>query len=230
MAEGDVHKHLKLIGLHFLKQKCRHLIANEVKFYNSKSIADVVGINLKRKEVRVIECKSSYSDFKRDKKLFDEKTSYYNHANYSYIMCPANVIPKNEMPHGYGLLYVDEYDNVTTVKNPTKNEKPKTRFETTLRRTSLSLTNELLYKSENIENKDKTSGAFKRNANIFFISVRCPQCKRATKELIHKESTKILKCKYCKKDIDLNKAKTREITGYNDKFIKKILRLSELSK
>ena len=56
MAEGEMHAHLKKLGLEWLKKKVTDLAANECKFRNLRSIADVVGINLKREEVRVIEC------------------------------------------------------------------------------------------------------------------------------------------------------------------------------
>ncbi|MFW6007904.1 MAG: MmcB family DNA repair protein [archaeon] len=230
MAEGDIHKHLKEVALFYLKDKCVDLIANEVKFWNARSVADAVGINLKRKEIRVIEVKASYSDFKRDDKLFKEKSSYYNHAHYAYIMCPTDIIPKEEIPKGYGLLYVDEYDNIIVEKNPTKNKgRLKTRFNTTLKRTARSLTNTFLYHEQNKFNKDQTYGKFKYKANILLISVACPNCRKHTKELIHKDYTKEIICRNrkCKTTINLKKSKIKEITGFNNGFINKINTLNK---
>lgn len=227
MAEGDVHKHLKNVALRWLKTKVTDLVANEVEFSNAYSIADAVGINLKRKEIRVIECKSTFGDFKRDKKLHGKQTSYFNHAHYSYIMCPTDIIPSTETPYGYGLLYVDEYDNITLVKRPIKNTgRLKTMFNTTLRKTSRALTNSYLFQEENKRNYDVTQGRFSRKSNIKLISVRCPNCKKTIKELIIKDKTKTIKCK-CKTDIDLTRAKFREITGFNSTFIKKINELKD---
>ena len=76
MAEGVVHKRLKYLGLCFLKEKCTDIICIEAKYRNIRSIADVCGINLKRQEVRIIECKASKQDYVRDKKLMDLDKSY----------------------------------------------------------------------------------------------------------------------------------------------------------
>ncbi|MNN01383.1 hypothetical protein D3C81_1140000 [compost metagenome] len=202
------------------------MVCNEVDFYNAWSIADAVGLNFKRKEVRVVEVKATKGDFKRDTKLFGDKTSYFYHAHYSYIMCPTNVINIEDLPHGYGLLWVDEHDNITTVKKPIKNTaRLKTLFDTTMKRTVKQLTNTYLYYEQNKENKDETNGKFSRNSNIKFISVRCPSCKKSMKDLIHKDKTKVIKCK-CKAEIDLTKAKIREITGFNKNFIDKVNKLN----
>lgn len=228
MAEGEVHKHLKKIALHFLKSKVTDLIATEVEFNNAWSVADAVGLNLKRREVRVIEVKATKGDFTRDTKLFGDKTSYFYHAHYSYIMCPENIIKPEEVPYGYGLIWVDENDVCNIVKNPIKNTaRLKTLFDTTLKRTARSLTNTYLYHEENKENKDETAGKFSRNAVVKLISVRCPVCKKATKELINKDFTGTIKCsqRSCIGQIDLSKAKIREVTGFNNAFINKINKL-----
>lgn len=227
MAEGEVHAHLKTVALKFLKEKITDLVAVEVPFGNAWSVADAVGINFKREEVRVVECKATKGDFLRDKKLFGNKTSYFYHAHYSYIMCPTDIIQPKEIPYGYGLLYVDEYDNITMVKKPIKNTaRLKTLFKTTMKNTAKTLTNTTLYHKSNQENKDETQGKFSRNAKIKLIAVRCPGCKKYAKELIYEGKTTSIKCK-CKYEIDLTKAKIREITGFNDTFIKKINKLKE---
>ena len=92
---------------------------------------------------------------------------------------------------------------------------------------SRACTNTLIYYFDNLENKDNTKGKFKRNAKIFYSSIRCPKCKHITKELINKEKSLIIKCKYCKENIDLKNTYIRDITGFNDSFIKKINKLKE---
>ena len=47
------------------------------------------------------------------------------------------------------------------------------------------------------------------------------------KKLINKEKSLIIKCKYCKENIDLKNTYIRDITGFNDSFIKKINKLKE---
>lgn len=148
LAEGNMHKNLKKHARFFLKEKVTDIVANEVKFRNIKCIADTVGINLKRKEIRIIEAKATREDFLRDKKLFSENHSYFYHAHFSYIICPSHLLQAHEMPYGYGLLWVNDIGEVSVVKKPLKNkEKLKTRFDTILKRTVRRLSNELLYSS-----------------------------------------------------------------------------------
>lgn len=146
MAEGSVHKRLKIVAAAFLKKNCTDLVSTETKFRNLRSIADACGINLKRKEIRVVEVKATYKDYIRDSKLFKLDKSYFPHCNYFYIMCPTDIIPKDKVLKEFGLLYVDENNIITVIQRPTKNKKLKTRFETTLRNTCRSITNDLVFK------------------------------------------------------------------------------------
>ncbi len=158
MSEGSVHKHLKLAAIAFLKKYCIDVVSLETKFRNIRSVADVCGINLKRKEVRVIEVKATKEDYLRDKKLFQLEKSYYPHCNYFYIMCPAGVIDKKDVLKEIGLIYVDSDDKLTIVQKPIKNKKLKTRFETTLKNSVRSITNDLVFKFYNINSKLKYTG------------------------------------------------------------------------
>lgn len=229
MAEGEIHAHLKKIALLFLKEKCTDLIGTEVPFKNAYSIADCVGINLKRKEIRVIEVKATKADFIRDKKLFEEKTSYFGHAHYSYIMCPKEVILPSDLPYGYGLIWVDEFDNLSLVKRPIKNTKRlKTMFDTTLKRTARSLTNTFLFHNENKENKDLTAGKYSTSPLVDFISATCPKCKKRTQFLVNVNDLEV-KCsrRACETTIDLTRARKHVITSYNKTFISKINKIIE---
>jgi hypothetical protein len=146
MAEGPVHKRLKAAGMRFLKEKCTDVIAREVKYKNFRSIADVVGINLKRREVRVIECKAVKSDYDRDKKLLDLDQSYYKHCSYFYIMCPTGIINLDDVPKEYGLLWVNENNEVEIKRNAKKyTGRMKTMFDTSLKNTIKACTNDLLF-------------------------------------------------------------------------------------
>ncbi|GAE24942.1 hypothetical protein JCM9140_908 [Halalkalibacter wakoensis JCM 9140] len=72
--ESKAHKHLKTQALYWLKGKMTDLCANEVKLFvhRKRFKADAVGINLKRKEVRIIEVKVTRSDFLRDDVLHSD--------------------------------------------------------------------------------------------------------------------------------------------------------------
>lgn len=229
MAEGDVHKHLKKLALYWLKSVVTDVVANEVDFKNAYSVADAVGCNLKRKEVRVIEVKATKGDFLRDKKLFGEKTSYFLHAHYSYIMCPTGIIQPDELPHGYGLIWVDEYDNLTVEKKPIKNtSRLKTLFDTTLKRTMRSLTNTFLFHEENKDHKDPTGGKYSRNPLVDFVAATCPFCKKRSQYLVNVDDVEV-KCskRGCGATINLTKARKRVITSYNKTFINQINKLVE---
>ncbi len=223
MAEGIVHQHLKEIGLKWIKTKVTDLVCPEVDFKNIYSIADVVGVNFKRQEIRVIEVKATKKDFLRDKKLFNKETSYYYHSHYCYIMSPQNIINKDEVPYGYGLLWVNDKDEVEVVKNPIKNKsRLKTLFQTTLKKTVKQLTNTFLYKEENRFNYDETKNKFSRNSIIKMISYKCLFCKQKSKDLINIQNTKYLDCSFCKEKNELDKISYNVITGFNSNFIKKI--------
>ena len=146
MAESVMHKQLKKQALFYLKDKVVDIVANEVKFRNIGCVADAVGINLKRKEIRIVEAKATREDFFRDKKLFEEKTSYAFHGHYAYIICPSELIRATEVPKNYGLLWLNEQGEVLVMKNPVKNTGIlRTRFDTTLKRSVRRLSNTLLY-------------------------------------------------------------------------------------
>lgn len=147
MAEGVIHKKLKVVAMHFLKSKCTDLVAREVKFKNMRSIADAVGINLKRKEIRIIEVKATKADYDRDKKLLNLDESYYKHCNYFYIMCPMGIIQLQDVPSEYGLLWVNLDTNEIIVKRSPKKYtgRLKTMFNTSLKYTIKAITNDLLF-------------------------------------------------------------------------------------
>ncbi len=151
MAEGAEHHRLKVVAMAFLKKHCVDLVAAEVKFRNMRSRADACGVNLKRKEVRVVECKASRADFLRDKKLQQADAAYWPHSTYFYVCCPPGVVKKSDIPAEYGLLYVDKRGRVKTERAPRKyTGHLRTRFETTLRNVCRAATNDLLFNHHHI--------------------------------------------------------------------------------
>lgn len=55
----------------------------------------------------VLEIKVSHADFLKDKKKFSRINYKYSMGNYRYYLCPTNIISKDEVPKGWGLLYYD---------------------------------------------------------------------------------------------------------------------------
>ena len=147
MAEGPIHKKLKAIGMRFVKEKCTDIAVREVKYKNMRSVADVVGINLKRKEVRILEAKATRADYIRDKKLLDLDKSYYKHCNYFYIICPKDVLQLDDVPKEYGLLWVDlDTLEIEIKRSPRKyTGRLKTMFNTSLKNCIKTITNDLLF-------------------------------------------------------------------------------------
>ena len=148
MAEGMIHKKLKAIGMSFLKTKVTDVVAREVVYKNMRSVADVVGINIKRREIRIIEIKATRADYIRDKKLLDLDSSYYKHCHYFYIMCPKDIIQLDDVPKEYGLIWVDfENENEIIIKRSPKKytSRLKTMYDTSLKNTVKSNTNDLLF-------------------------------------------------------------------------------------
>lgn len=130
-----------------LKSKVTDLVSREVKYKNMRSVADVVGINLKRKEIRIIEAKASKADYTRDKKLLNLDESYYKHCNYFYIICPIDVLQLTDVPKEYGLLWADmETGEIIVKRSPKKySGRLKTMFNTSLKYCIKSITNDLLF-------------------------------------------------------------------------------------
>lgn len=66
----------------------------------------------------VIEVKVSHSDFINDKKKFARKNEEFSIGNYRYYLCPIDVIGKDEVPEGWGLLYYDGHKVQKIVQSP----------------------------------------------------------------------------------------------------------------
>ncbi|MBP3950423.1 hypothetical protein [Bacillus suaedae] len=222
--ESNVHKHIKKQALYWLKKKMTDLCANEVKLFvrRKRLKADAVGINLKRKESRIIEVKATRTDFLRDEVLH-ANYGYHNLADYAYIMTPSNLLSVEEVPAGYGLLEIDEFDTITVKKKPTRNHKPQLKLETLVKRSAQAATNAVLFQELSKETKDLTGGSFSKEADIHLISATCPTCKKRNKYLIH-TNQEMIGClqKKCQEAIPLNKARVHKITSYNDSFIEQI--------
>ena len=74
---------------------------------------DVFGLDGDRS--LLIEVKVSREDFLRDK-LKPHRQPGKGIGYTRYYLCPTNLIKEDELPDGWGLLYADEIDNISVVK------------------------------------------------------------------------------------------------------------------
>lgn len=221
--ETEKHKWLKQMALRFLKEKGMNIVCKEVPV--GKLNADTLGLNMNRKEIRIVECKQDHSDYIKGKSKLNQNTGYIQYCHYLYIICPENLIKVNEVDIGIGLIYVNDKDEFIVVKKPIKNNsRKKSHFETILKNTVHRLSNEVYYQNEK-EYKDPLDNQFSKNASIFYAAVRCKNCKHVTKVLINKNIEQHIKCKHCSQDININESKVREIIGFNKKFIDQLNKL-----
>lgn len=101
------HSELVQIAGKFLKNKIQNrcsVVFLELSSY-SLEIPDAIGFN--GSHSTVIECKTSKSDFKKDftkNHRIDPSTAM---GDYRYYLCTRNVLQSNDIPDGYGLIYVD---------------------------------------------------------------------------------------------------------------------------
>ena len=227
--ESSLHEHVKRQALYWLKEKMTDLCANEVKLFvrRKKLKADALGINIKRKESRIIEVKISRSDYLRDEVLFSSN-GYHAICDYAYIITPVGLLSIEELPKGYGLLEIDDFDTITVRKKPVRNPNPLLTLDTLIKRTGRAATNAVLFQQLSKETKDPTNGSFSKKAKVHLISATCQCCKRRNKYLIqlNQENVQCIS-KTCKQYIDLNRARTHFITSYNEDFLKQLQALMD---
>lgn len=80
-------------------------------------IADVIGFGAWDRSV-LVEVKTSRSDFLADKKKSFRIESHKGMGSVRYYCCPKGLIGKDELPTGWGLLYVDELGKCRSVHMP----------------------------------------------------------------------------------------------------------------
>lgn len=94
-------------------EKCT-VVLTEKGASGAYEIPDAIGFKNARHSV-LIECKTSRSDFRADSnKWFREDGLGMGQTRY--YMAPIGVIPKDELPQGWGLLEVDKKKIKVTVK------------------------------------------------------------------------------------------------------------------
>lgn len=217
--EGVLHKHLKGVALMWLKEKVTDLVAPEVKLFvkRKKLKADAAGINMKRKEIRFIEVKTSKKDLKRDEDLWKDAFSYVHLGTYAYILSPEGVLEAGDLPPGYGWLEVDERDGVHVRKKPVKNSAPGVGWETMMKRVGRAVTNAYLYSVVHKEERDHTDGVFQTRSKAHLISLTCFSCKERRKYVVSPADSHV-SCKHCCEVTPLDKGRKHVISRFNQSF------------
>lgn len=84
---------------------------------SNSEIPDVIGFGSWGHSV-LIECKISRSDFFKDKGKKFRSCCQKGMGSHRFILCPTNLILRNEIPEGWGLIYVDDKGRAKIKYNP----------------------------------------------------------------------------------------------------------------
>jgi hypothetical protein len=88
-------------------------------------IPDIWGANHYR--TTIIECKISLADFKSDLQK-NHRNNKNSLGNQRFYLCPAGLIPVEQIPENWGLLYAHK-KNISIIKEPTELRDPEIRNE-----------------------------------------------------------------------------------------------------
>lgn len=115
------HKELIPIAYKYVLKNCSCGVA----FKELNSLAcngecpDVIGFGAWGHSV-LIECKVSRSDFLADRKKSFRQVPELGMGSQRFYMCPDNLIKKEEIPEGWGLIYVNSNGKPKCVYSPYK--------------------------------------------------------------------------------------------------------------
>jgi hypothetical protein len=110
---GLTHADCVEMAASYLSKRCP-VVLPEFFTFNSE-LPDVLGFE--RNCTWVIECKISRSDFKKDSLKSFRLNAANGMGDVRYFCCPKGLISKEELPEGWGLLYVYPSGRVMEVKN-----------------------------------------------------------------------------------------------------------------
>ncbi len=94
----------------------------ELNTLTSSEYPDVIGFGSWGHSV-LLEVKTSRSDFQADKKKAFRKNPVLGMGSQRFYLVPKNLITIEELPAGWGLIYVDEVLKTRCVHNPFKANK-----------------------------------------------------------------------------------------------------------
>jgi hypothetical protein len=102
----NLHAKLAILGARFLYQQACELVACEfstsMNGLPGELVFDAVGLDFTRRQVRVLEAKTSRSDFLADDRIAD---GYGHVADQCWLICPDGLVLPEELPDRWGLLY-----------------------------------------------------------------------------------------------------------------------------
>lgn len=108
--KGLTHAKLVAKGVKWLRSQAGKQWSAPIAFGEmvaaGNEIPDVIGFSSGGGS-SLIECKTSKSDFKRDKKKMFRSVPQMGMGKYRFYMCPTGLIDKSELPEGWGLIYVN---------------------------------------------------------------------------------------------------------------------------
>lgn len=111
------HKQLVEVAYRWLIKNGRCGIAFKELKTLSLEIPDVIGFGSGGFSA-IVECKCSRSDFLGDKKKPFRKNPQLGMGSHRYYCCPAGLIKIEELPEGWGLIFVNEKGKATLVHRP----------------------------------------------------------------------------------------------------------------
>jgi len=111
------HKDLVKIAHNWvLKNASCGIAFKELKTITSE-IPDVIGFGSWTHSV-IVECKASRSDVLADKNKPFRKDPKTGMGTHRYYICPKGLIKKEELPYGWGLIYVSDKGKATLFHKP----------------------------------------------------------------------------------------------------------------
>lgn len=97
-----MHKSLVSLGVRWLKRRC------SIVFYEFATVGnespDIIGWGSGLSTL--VECKASRADFLRDAKKLTRTHPHLGMGQHRYYLCPYGFIETQELPKGWGLLWV----------------------------------------------------------------------------------------------------------------------------
>lgn len=112
--------HKKLVDAAYrwvLKNGSCGVAFKELKTLSSYEEPDVIGFGAWGHSV-LIECKASRSDFFADRKKSFRKDPSKGMGTRRFYCCPTGLLKKEDLPEGWGLIYVNEKLKATCVFKP----------------------------------------------------------------------------------------------------------------
>jgi len=118
---SERHMRLVVLGAKYFKKQGFPLVATELWAHASRERVDVAAFRSTCSAM--IEVKVSREDFYADRKKPERRRELTGFGNYRFYLCPKDLLTKNDLPSGWGLLYVDG-NVITEVLKPKGNSWP----------------------------------------------------------------------------------------------------------